>query len=88
MGPTLKLALIHRFELLTFSLHTRRELSTLSRETLRAINILLSQLSTVNNQTSEIVRLTLVRLYLIRSRRGRFQAVGKPTRGQRTWSNA
>merc|ERR1711990_498485 len=85
---TLKAALFQRFEFLTLTPHSTRSLRETPRDLLRGVNILLSQLSTVNNQVTEIVRLTLIRLYLIRSRRGRFQAVGKPTRGQRTWSNA
>ena len=33
-------------------------------------------------------RLNIIRLYLIKSYRGRCHALGKPTNGQRTWSNA
>lgn len=58
------------------------------KDILRSLNILLSQISSVNNQTLDLVRLNLVRLYLIKTYRGRAQAFGKPARGQRTWSNA
>jgi hypothetical protein len=54
----------------------------------KSINILLSQISSVNNQVSEIERFNLIRVYLIKSYRGKAQALGKPSRGQRTWSNA
>ena len=83
-----KQTFLHRFEALRFHYFSRLYWTLLPREVLRGLNVLLSQLSTVNNQTHELVRLTLIRLYLIKSRRGRFQALGKPIRGQRTWSNA
>merc|ERR1712150_112286 len=88
MGRSTKTPLLARFELLRWSYFSHHHLSLVPRGILRGLNILFSQLSTVNNQTTEVVRLTLIRLYLIKSRRGRFQAVGKPIRGQRTWSNA
>ncbi len=52
------------------------------------LNIILSQINTVNTQIQDIHRLSLIRLYLIRSYRGRCHAIGKPAKGQRTWSNA
>ena len=58
------------------------------RVIINPLNILLSQIHTVNTQLWEVQRLTLIRLYLIRSYRGRCHAIGKPVRGQRTWSNA
>jgi len=45
-------------------------------------------MSSLNYKISEVQYLNLVRLYLIKSYRGRAQALGKPSRGQRTWSNA
>ena len=53
----------------------------------RPINILFSQLHTVNNQIHELHKLSVIRLYLIKSYRGRCHALGKPVRGQRTWAN-
>jgi hypothetical protein len=52
------------------------------------MNIILSQMTSVNHQISEIHHFNLIRLYLIKSYRGKAQAMGKPSRGQRTWSNA
>ena len=54
----------------------------------RPINILFSQINTVNNRIRDLHRLTVIRLYLIKSYRGRCHALGKPVRGQRTWANA
>lgn len=52
------------------------------------INLILSQINSVNSNHSELVRYNIIRLYLIKSYRGRSHALGKPVRGQRTWSNA
>ena len=52
------------------------------------MNRILSQMASVNYVVTELTKLNVIRLYLIRSFRGRAQACGKPSRGQRTWSNA
>ncbi len=59
-----------------------------SKVLIKPLNIFLSQVHTVNNQYTDLLRLVIMRLYLIRSYRGRCHAIGKPVRGQRTWSNA
>ena len=46
-----------------------------------------SQMHSVNNQLPELKRANAIRLYLIKSFKGRCHALGKPVRGQRTWSN-
>jgi ribosomal protein S13 len=53
-----------------------------------SLNLMFSRLTTVNNSIFDINRYTLLRLYLIKTTRGRSHALGKPSRGQRTWSNA
>ena len=88
LQKTTKYAFIFRFELTTFLQNSKKPLNVYPRAILRAINILLSQLSTVNNQITEITKLSIVRLYLLKTFRGRAQAIGKPSHGQRTWSNA
>jgi ribosomal protein S13 len=52
------------------------------------LNIIFSQINSVNNQLPELKKLNTLRLYLIKSYRGRCHAIGKPVNGQRTWSNA
>lgn len=52
------------------------------------MNIIFSQINSVNNQLPELKRLNTLRLFLTRSYRGKCHALGKPVRGQRTWSNA
>ena len=62
---------------------------TLSSSGFRSsVNSLLSKLTSLNNPVTTLVRLNLIRLFLIRSFRGKSHALGKPSRGQRTWSNA
>ena len=48
----------------------------------------LSQLISINNNIFELIKYNLVRLYLIKTFKGRCHALGKPAHGQRTWSNA
>lgn len=52
------------------------------------LNLALSQLNSINFRNDELQRLNIVRLYLIKSYRGRCHALGKPVKAQRTWSNA
>lgn len=59
-----------------------------SRVLIAPLNIILSQVNSVNNKVDELKRLNIIRLFLIKSYRGRSHALGKPVRGQRTWSNA
>lgn len=54
----------------------------------RILNSYFSYATNTNHGIDELLRYTLIRLYLIKSFRGRAQALGKPSRGQRTWSNA
>ena len=83
-----KVAFLLRFEFIKSFKYPKLPLSFYPRAFLRGLNIVLSQISTVNNQVNEITKLSIARLYLIRSTRGKAHALGKPTRGQRTWSNA
>ena len=61
--------------------------NTKHKPLLRPLNIILSQINSVNSVYTELVRLILIRDYLIKSYKGRCHAIGKPVRGQRTWSN-
>jgi hypothetical protein len=54
----------------------------------KAFNVFLSKLISINNSIFELQKFNLIRLFLIRTYRGRCHALGKPSRGQRTWSNA
>jgi ribosomal protein S13 len=49
-----------------------------------SINTILSQITSVNNQIHDLKKLNIVRLYLIKSYKGKAHAIGKPVKGQRT----
>lgn len=51
-------------------------------------NMFFAQNISVNNEVFELVRYNLIRLFLIKSFRGKCSALGKPSRGQRTRSNS
>jgi ribosomal protein S13 len=50
----------------------------------KLINMYVSQLIYTSNDIYNLTRLNLIRLYLVKSFRGRAQMLGKPSRGQRT----
>jgi ribosomal protein S13 len=52
------------------------------------LNHYYSQVSSVNNTLFDLKKLKIIRLYLIKSYKGKCHALGKPVNGQRTWSNA
>lgn len=52
------------------------------------LNVIFSQVYSINHELGELIRLNILRLYLIRSYKGKCHALGKPANGQRTWSNA
>lgn len=54
----------------------------------KVINMYLGKMISVHNNIFEMHRFNIIRLYLTKTYRGRAQALGKPSRGQRTWSNA
>jgi hypothetical protein len=62
--------------------------SQTKRRILFPLNIILSQAHPVNYRLDDMHRLFILRQYLMRTYRGRCHALGKPVRGQRTWSNA
>lgn len=89
LGLQFKKLLSERFELGYFLQNRPKELLTSYQETNhtpleKPINVLLSQINSVNHQRPELHRLNVIRLYLIKSYRGRCHALGKPVRGQRT----
>ena len=83
-----KNSLIRRFELFSLERQPNESLSDLGLHIPMAMNVIFSKLTSVNHVIAEITRFSLLRLYLIKTTRGRSHALGKPSRGQRTWSNA
>merc|ERR1712018_491217 len=56
----------------------------LKREVLGLLNSYYSQVHSVNSKIKDLTLLNVVRIYLIKSYRGRCHLLGKPVRGQRT----
>lgn len=56
-------------------------------EVVNFLNQYYSQVNSVNNVISDLQRLNIIRLYLIKSYKGKCHSIGKPSNGQRTWSN-
>lgn len=95
LGSSFKKELVKRFELS----HLNRNIGikdvtledyqkTQYTPLFRPLNIIFSQINSVNNKSPDLLRLIVIREYLVKSYKGRCHAVGKPVRGQRTWSNA
>ena len=86
-----KKLLTERFELTYFNKYPEIIIPNYESKTkkiiLKPLNIFLSQVHTVNNKYLDLLRLIIMRMYLIKSYRGRCHAIGKPVHGQRTWSN-
>ena len=80
--------LIDRFELRTFRRRPKQPINIFGLYIPMTLNLMFSQLTSVNATVSELTRYSLLRLYLVKTTRGRSHALGKPSRGQRTWSNA
>lgn len=55
-----------------------------SLEQRKIFNMYLSELTNINNEITETIKYSMVRIYLIKTFRGRCYALGKPARGQRT----
>ena len=79
---------IRRFECTSLNKNRKKTFFHLPENRRKAMNMHFSRIMSVNHSLEEILRYTIIRLYLIKSFRGRCQAIGKPSRGQRTWSNA
>lgn len=81
-----KLELKNSISVNTTTVHNFRKIY--NKELIGFLNHYYSQVSSVNNSLLDLSRLNIIRLYLIRCYKGRCHALGKPVKGQRTWSNA
>jgi ribosomal protein S13 len=79
---------VKRFELDHFALEKEKLFTKFPLDFRKVINMYLSQITSINSNLFELIKYTFIRLYLIRTFRGRCSALGKPIRGQRTRSNA
>lgn len=88
LGLMARKKLIQRFELNDLIYEKDESLLSLSLDQRKIMNMYLSQIISINYGIFDAMRFNMIRLYLIKSFRGRCHAIGKPLRGQRTWSNA
>jgi len=93
LGTYITRILITRFELTYFrrnywnsKLITYQNMKKIS--IIWPLNLIFSQINSVNNVATDVLILKILKLYLIKSYRGRCHFLGKPVRGQRTWSNS
>jgi ribosomal protein S13 len=88
-----KILLTKRLEFSTFLYFTskttylRNYLIFYSKNVTKTINIIFSQINNVNSSLIELKKLNILRKYLVKSYKGYCHVIGKPVRGQRTWSN-
>ena len=92
LNSCFKNSILDRFELKNH-ISTRKMLITdlelkYNINLIEPLNVTFSQVNSVNNSVEDLKKLNILRLYLIKSNKGRCHALGKPVRGQRTWSNA
>jgi ribosomal protein S13 len=88
VGTYTKLKIIKRFEMNSLYYNPRGSLIELDDDQRLSLNRIFSKMNSLYSQVTELNRLNIIRLFLIKSFRGKAQAFGKPSRGQRTWSNA
>lgn len=94
LNKNFKKLLIKRLELTTFAYHYTNlfyfvnYLSKSHKRVIKTINIIFSQVNNVNASLKELQKLNVIRKYLLRSYQGYCHLLGKPVRGQRTWSNS
>lgn len=83
-----KISFFKRFELNELIHDKKKNIENLDSDTKKIFNMFIAQSINVNNDVFELVRFNLIRLFLIKTFRGRCAAQGKPSRGQRTRSNS
>lgn len=88
LGLNSKLKIIKRFEMTELFYNPKGSLILLEEDQKLSLNRIFSKMNSIYSQVVELNRLNIIRLFLIKSFRGKAQAFGKPSRGQRTWSNA
>jgi ribosomal protein S13 len=79
--------LVNRFELFQ-NTNKKDSILELNWRQQRVINVFLSQTLNIQTFIWESFKSRMIRLYLIKSTRGKCHALGKPSRGQRSVSNA
>lgn len=83
-----KIMFYKRFELNNFVNNKKKQIGIPNSDIKKIYNMFIAQNVNVNNEVFELIRYNVIRLFLIRTYRGRCAALGKPAHGQRTRSNA
>lgn len=83
-----KLSFYKRFELNSHINEKRQLLEVPDGDFKKIYNMYMAQNFSINNDVFELMRYNLIRIFLIKSFRGRCSALGKPNHGQRTHSNS
>lgn len=77
-----------RFEFFFFKFNTYLTFLNINLNFKKIINMYFSRYININYSYKNLIKYNLIRLYLIKSFKGKCAFLGKPSRGQRTWSNA
>jgi len=84
LSENAKIKFTKRFELNFYKIYNKKLFSELPLNQRKIINMYLSQIISINSGIFELIKYEMIRLYLIKTFRGRCFALGKPSRGQRT----
>jgi len=95
LNKKFKKILIKRFELTYFRRFFKKnlidDLQLITNKNIKVrnpLNIIYSQVHNVNKNLNDLKQLNILKQYLIKTYKGRCHALGKPVRGQRSWSNS
>ena len=94
LGQSCQNLLSSRLELTTFSnflvkkCYVNNYAKFFSKNLVKTLNIIFSQISNVNSSLIELKKINIIRKYLVKTYQGYCHVIGKPVRGQRTWSNS
>lgn len=81
---SMKKLLISRFEMSSLIRNPDQSISQIYPTLPQSLNKMFSEITSVNNTVEDLTRFNLIKLYLIKTTRGKSHALGKPSRGQRT----
>ena len=84
IGLTTRLKFLKRFELHHMYQNKKSNFLEAGDIATTFMNVIISRAACINYPIQELYNLQLIRLYLIKSMRGRAQALGKTSHGQRT----
>lgn len=88
INKNFKTSFFKRFEFNEFIFDKNKTLPTFDSDEKKFLNMFISCTLNSNNSIFELIRYNLIRIFLIKTFRGRCAALSKPARGQRTRSNA